>query len=246
MKFLFSLILPILFLFRLEIIYFIKSITLDRWILLFFIITAGLIVFQKKVKFFIVKKIPRIKYFRLRKYQRKILVWIENNNSDSIGEIIVNKLERNILLRFGLIVISTSIFSHYPKLLTSPKPATIFLLILNLYFLLSISLRKNAILFISLIYIFIAISPYIMALLSLEPEINVFETIPIELIYILKLNINNLMETANKLFLYFAPICGSIILFCVLISIICRRLFKMIVINLLKITKTIVQLFEKN
>ncbi|BAZ43732.1 hypothetical protein NIES4102_07330 [Chondrocystis sp. NIES-4102] len=108
---------------------------------------------------------------------------------------------------------SVIIFNHYPVLLTSPKSTTIFLLTLTAYFFISLDLKKEILILMLGVYILMPFAPYALALLSYHTRINLFETLPIDLIFTLDIDIDNLTQTANKLFLFIAPWSVSIILF---------------------------------
>lgn len=157
-----------------------------------------------------------------------------------MGKSLVNRLERNIFIKFGCIIFSVSIFSHYPILLTSPKPATIFLLTLVAYSFIGLAFRKEMLLFMIGVYCLIPFTPYAMAFLSYDTGINLFETLPTDVVFFLDIDINNLTQTANKLFLFNALGCVSIILFLILSSFLVRKFLELVFTAILKILRLLI------
>lgn len=162
MRFMFF-VLPILLFFRVEVFHFFMNLSLIQWILL--ICGSGLCLFsyRRKMKYTAIYLARKFKYFNLRKYRMKISKWAKENNAEEMGKSLVSQLERNVFTKLGCIVLSTTIFSHYPSLLTSPKPATIFLLTLTAYSLIGLAFRKEMLIFMVGIYSLMAIMPYAMA-----------------------------------------------------------------------------------
>lgn len=151
-----------------------------------------------------------------------------------MGKSLTDWLERNVFVNMGCIILSTSICSHYPKLLTNPTPIAIFLLTLTIYSLTSLALRREVLILMVGMYVLIALTPYVMAFLSQDTGINLFETMPTDIVYLLRIDVSNLTQTAHKLFLFLAPCSVLIILFLVLSSVIVRSFLKLLFTRLIK------------
>jgi hypothetical protein len=233
------LVLPILLFFRVEIFHFFINLSLIQWIL--FICFFGLCLFtcKRKISCTFIFFARNLKHFNIRKYRIKTSKWAKENNAEEIGKSLVSQLERNVFTKLGCIVLSTTIFSHYPSLLTSLKPATIFLLTLTVYSLTGLAFRKEILISMVCVYSLMAVMPYSMAFLSHNTGINLFETLPPDVIYMLNIDIFNLTQTANKLFFFTAPWLLLIILFVILSSIIVRSSLKLIFAIFLKMLQSI-------
>lgn len=231
--------LPVLLLFRIEIFHFLTKFTLIQWTLLLSISTLCLFVFREKVKAFVRTISRKIKYFNLKKYRRKLSKWARQNDPEVMGKSLVSQLERNVFTKLGCILFSTVIFSHYPQLLTNPTLATNFLIILTIYPLIGLAFRKDTLIFMVGIYVLIAFMPYATAFLSHDTGINLFETFPTDIVYFLDIDVSNLTQTANKLFLFTLPWYILIILFFIVSSVIIKSFLKLIFTTLLKILQSL-------
>lgn len=231
--------LPVLLFFRIEIFYFVIKFTWIQWTLLLGISALCLFIFRKNTKAFVRKFLQKIKYFNLKKYTRKLSKWARQNDPEVMGKSLVSQLERNVFMKLGCILFSTVIFSHYPKLLTSPTLATRFLLILTIYSLVGLAFRKETLVFMVAMYVLMAFTPYATAFLSHDTGINLFETLPADIVYFLNIDISDLTQTANKLFLFTIPWYILIILFLVLSSVIIRSFLKLIFTILLTILQSL-------
>jgi hypothetical protein len=238
MRFIF-LILPILLFFRVEVFHFLMNLSLIQWILIIFVSGLCSFSYRRKMKYTAIFLARKLKYFNLKKYRIKISKWAKENNAEEMGKSLVSQLERNVFTKLGCIVLSTTIFSHYPSLLTSLKPATIFLLTLTAYSLIGLAFRKEMLIFMVGMYSLMAIMPYAMAFLSHDTGINLFETLPIDVVHLLNIDILNLTQTANKLFLFTAPWLALIILFLILSSLIIRGSLKLIFTIFLKMLQSL-------
>ncbi|MEM7593706.1 MAG: hypothetical protein AAF383_19710 [Cyanobacteria bacterium P01_A01_bin.83] len=185
-------------------------------------------VFRKKISCSIASFVNKLRYFSFKEYIKKLSKSIDDYNPEIIGKSLVDQLERNIFIKFACIILSVSIFSHYPILLTSPKPATIFLLTLIAYCFVSLAFRKEMLPFIIGVYCLIPFTSYAMAYLSYDTGINLFETLPIDVVLFLNMDINNLTQTANKLFLLIASGSVSTILFLILSTLLVRNSLKLV------------------
>lgn len=230
---------PVLFLFRLEILQFFVNLTFIQWVLLLGIAALCLIPFKRKAKCSIRAFIRKLKYFNLRRYRGKLLRWARESDSNVIGKSLVSQLERNVFIKLSCIALSCAIFSHYPRLLLNPMPSTVFLLALTIYSLTSLAFRREVLIFMVGIYFLMALVPYAIAFLSYEEGINLFKTLPADVVYWLGIDIANLTQTANKLFLVLAPCAALIILFFVLFSVIIRGSLNLIFTVFIKIIKLI-------
>jgi len=67
-----------------------------------------------------------------------------------------------------------------------------------------------------------------MAFLSYELGKNFFDTLPIDVVYLLEINAFNLTQTAYKMFFFLAPGIALIILFLILSSFILRSFLKLV------------------
>lgn len=226
--------LPALVFFKLEIFHFFISLKFIQWVLLLGIIASCLILFRIKMMHPMRTSVQQLKYSNLQRYSRELSKWARENDSDAMGKSLVDWLERNVFVNMGCIILSTSIFSHYPKLLTKPTLGTFFLLTLTIYSLTSLALRKEVLIFMSVMYILIPLIPYVIAFLSQDTGINMFETMPADIVYLLGIDISNLTQTAHKLFLFLAPCSVLIILFLVLSSVIVRSFLKLLLTRLIK------------
>jgi hypothetical protein len=230
--------LPILLLFRVEVFHFFMNLTFIQWILLLSLFSLCLFFYRRKIKYLAISSARKLKYFNLRKYRRKLSRWAKENNAEAMGKFLVSQIERNVFTKLGCIALSTAIFSHYPSLMTGLTPATIFLLTLTAYSLLVLAFRKEMLISMVGIYSLMAVVPYIMAFLSHDTGINLFETLPIDIINILNINISDLTQTANKLFLFNVPWIALIILFTVLSSVIIRGFLTLIFTVFLKVIQS--------
>ena len=243
MRFMF-LIVPILLFFRVEIFHFFMNLSLIQWILFICvsICISGLCLFsyRRKMKYTAIFFARKLKYFNLRKYRIKTSKWAKESNAEEMGKALVSKLEWNVFTKWGCIVLSTTIFRHYPSLLTSPKPATIFLLLtLTAYSLIGWAFRKEMLIFMIGMYSLISITPYATVLLSYYTGINLFETLLADVVHLLSIDILNLTQTANNLFLFTAPWLALTILFLTLSSLIIRGALKLIFTIFLKMLQSI-------
>lgn len=226
--------LPALVFFRLEIFHFSISITFIQWFLLLGIIASCLILFRIKMIHLMRTSVQQLKYSNLQRYSGKLSKWARENDSDAMGKSLADWLERNVFVKMGCVILSTSIFSHYPKLLTNPTPFAIFLLTLTIYSLTSLALRREVLILMVGMYVLIALTPYVMAFLSQHTGINLFEAMPADIVYLLGVDISNLTQTAHKLFFFLAPCSVLIILFLVLSSVIVRSFLKLLFTGLIK------------
>ncbi len=236
MQLLFLLLASFLF-FKIEIYNYFVNLSYFQIFLLLIISCLCIFIFRKKIICSMVLFINKLRYFSFKKYIKNLSKSINDCNPEIIGKSLVNRLERNIFIKFGCIILSVSIFSHYPILLTSVKPATIFLLTLTTYSFISLAFRKEMLLFMVGVYCLIPFTPYAMAFISYDTGINLFETLPIDVVFFLNIDINNLTQTANKLFLLIAPWSVSIILFLVLSRFIVRKFLELVFTALLKILR---------
>lgn len=90
------------------------------------------------------------------------------------------------------------------------------------------------------VYCLIPFTPYAMAFLSYDTGINLFETLPIDVVFFLDIDIDNLTQTANKLFFFIAPGSVSIILFFVISTLIVKNFLELVFTALLKILRLLV------
>lgn len=222
------LILTILLLFRIEVFHFFINLSVIQWILLICVSGSCLFYYKRKIKYTAIFLARKLKYFNLRKYRIKISKWAKENNAEKMGQSLVSQLERNVFIKLGCIVLSTTIFSHYPSLLTSPKPAAIFLLTWTVYSLIGLAFRREMLMHMVCICSLMAIMPYAMAFLSHDTGINLFEALPTDAVHLLNIDVLNLIQTANKLFLFTAPGYALIILFLILSSLIIRGSLRLI------------------
>ena len=234
------LLLACFFFFRIEIVNYFINLSHLQLFLLLSIASLCVFIFRKKLNYSTVLFINKLKHFSFKEYIQKISKSIDDNNPEIMGKSLVNRLERNIFIKFGCLIFSVSIFSHYPILLTSPKPATIFLLTLVAYCFIGLAFRKEMLLFMVGIYFLIPFTPYVMAFLSYDTGINLFETLPTDVVFFLDIDINNLTQTANKLFLFNAFGCVSIILFLILSSLLVRKILELVFTAMLKILRLLI------
>ncbi|MBV9386713.1 MAG: hypothetical protein JOZ78_09820 [Chroococcidiopsidaceae cyanobacterium CP_BM_ER_R8_30] len=227
------LLLPILSLFRLEIFHIFANLSFAQCTLLAGITILCLIAFRKKLGDSIISFVQNIKNFNFRRYRRKLLEWAKENNSGVMGKSFVSRLERSMFIKLGCIMLA-AIFGCYPMLLTNPKPAAIFLLTLTIYALMSLAFRREILIVTIGMYIFMAVTPYVMVFLNRYSSMNVFETLPPDLVYLLNMDVLNTTQTANKLFLLITPLFGVAILFFVLSACTIRGFANLIHIALIK------------
>lgn len=237
---LFFLLLACFYFFKIEVLnYFINL----SYLQLFLLLSIGclcLFIFRNKLNYSTVLLVNKLKHFSFREYIQKLSKSIDDNNPEIMGKSLVAWLEQNIFIKFCCIILSVSIFSHYPIILTSPKPATIFLLTLVAYFFIGLAFRKEMLLFMVGVYCLIPFTFYAMAFLSYDTGINLFETWPTDIVFFLNIDINNLTQTANKLFLFNALGCVSIILFLILSSFLVKKFLELVFTAILKILRLLI------
>jgi hypothetical protein len=230
---------PLLLFFRVEVIHFFVNLNSIQWILLLLIFSTCLFFYRRKFKYSLLLSSRKIKYFNLQKIRIKISKWANNNSAEAIGKSIVSQLERNVFTKLGCIVLSTAVLSHYPILLTKPTPAIIFLLTMTAYSFMGLAFRKEMLIFMVGIYSLMAVTPYAMAFLSHDTGINLFETLPADIVSLLNINIFNLTQTANKLFIFTAPWLALIVLILILSSVIIRASLKLVFTIFLKVLQAL-------
>lgn len=230
---------PILLFFRVEILHFFINISLFELLLFIGISSLCLFYYKRKIKCTAIVLARKLKYFNLRKYRIKISNWAKENSAEEMGKSLVAQLERNVWTNLGCIILSVMIFSHFPSLLTNPKPATIFLLTMTAYVLIGLAFRKETLIFMVGLYLLMSITPYFMAFLSYDSGINLFETLPSSLVSLHNIDISNLTQTANKLFFSYAPWYTLLILSLILLAFIIKGSLKFIFAIFLKMLQVI-------
>lgn len=115
-------------------------------------------------------------------------------------------------------------FHHYPlKFLCNTVSAAMIVLAIVAWFFISLAFNKGFLVRFVAIYSLIPFAFYAFAFLSRYTGIDIFESLPVDVVNFLNINIYNLTETANKLFVLTAPSCAVVILFSILSSIFTRR-----------------------
>jgi hypothetical protein len=241
--------LPILLFFRVEVIHFFVNLNFIQWILLLLVFSTCLFFYKRKLKYSVLLFFRKVKYFdlkktrikisNLKKTRIKISKWANNNSAEAIGKSLVSQLERNIFIKLGCIALSTAVLSHYPSLLTKPTPAIIFLLTMTAYSFMGLAFRKEMLIFMISMYSLMAVMPYAMAFLSHDTGINLFESLPADVVSLLNINIFNLTQTANKLFIFTAPWLTLIVLVFILSSVIIRVSLKLVFTVFLKVLQAL-------
>jgi hypothetical protein len=217
--------------FKPEVFHFFMSLTSIQWI--FFLGTSFicLLFSRRKIKYFFILSLRKLKYFNLKKYLRELSRWFKPSNSDLIGKSLVSWLEAKLFIKLGCIYIA-SVFAHYPSSLTTPIPIAIFLLIWTAYSLTALAFRKVMLISAAGLYSCFAFLPYAIFCMSHGTGINLFkvflEPFPIDVIYLLDVDISNLMQTANKLFLFTASLAAFAFLFLFRCSVVIRSITKLI------------------
>lgn len=119
-------------------------------------------------------------------------------------------------------MLSIAIFSYYPLKFLNLVSIAIFIFTLIACTLVNLAFNKKILIGSVAIFLLMAFEPYPLAFLSHYTGVNLFETLPIEVVDFLNINVYNLTETANKLFILIAPSCATIIVFLILSSIATR------------------------
>lgn len=230
-------ILPVVLFFQFEIWFFFSRVTLLQWILLFCITFISLVYFADTRRLLLRKIKLKIKYFRIRRYTKRIARWARKNTSETISQSFVNHLKTNVFIRFYCLLLSISIFRYYPQILTKPLPAKLFLLLLIIYPFIEMAFRPKFLIECIMLFVTMLFVPYILAFLSHNYDINLFETLPIDTIHSPNIDINNLIQTANQYFFHIFPVILLIILFLIFSSVVIRRSLKLFFYTVLKIIK---------
>ena len=91
------------------------------------------------------------------------------------------------------------------------------------YFFISLAFEKETLRRSIILYSSIPFAFYPFALISQYTGMNLFETLPIDVIDAFNINVYNITDIANKLFILTAPSCAITIVFIISSSIVVRR-----------------------
>ncbi len=232
MKFL-GWILSVLLFFRIEVFCFFKNFTFLQWIILLSVSCLCVYFIRRKIIIFARK----IKDFSLNRYRKNLGKWARENDSEVIAKSFVFQLEQNVSLKISCILLSIGIFNYCPSLMTNSTAAAFFLGTLIVYLFVTLAFKKEAVILISGMYFLMAVSFYVMAFFSYYSDVNLFQTIPFDLVYFLNIDISMLTQTANKLFFFTTPLIILSLLFFILSSIIMKYCLKLIFTIFLKVAR---------
>jgi hypothetical protein len=232
--------LPIALFFESEISHFLMSLTFIQWLAIISIFSLSSFFLKRKIKVLMISSIRKIKNFSSKKYKKKLSNWSKEVDAKSMGKSFAFWLERNVFVKLGCIVLSMAIFRHYPILLTELRPATILLLTFMAYSFVSLAFRREMLIFMVVLYTLMAFMPYAMAILGYLSGKNPFETLPTDIIYSQHINISNLTQTANHLFLSIAPWISLMILFLLMSSVFLRFSLNLVFTGFLNVVRLII------
>ena len=196
-----------LWFFKAEVFHFLVNLTFLQWVLILGGFCVCLFFAKDKIKYFVISSVKKLRYFSPKKYRIKLLRSIQEKNAEEKGEILAAWLKNNLSINFGLMMLSMVVFSHYPLKMLNMVSAAILMFTLIAYFFVSLAFEKRALITFVGTYSLVPVAFYPFAFISDYTGINLFETLPADVINFLNLNVYNLIETANKLFFYCSWMC---------------------------------------
>lgn len=222
--FLLPLILPIIWYFKRDITESLSGLSLSQDIYAIVAIALIIVLFKNNVISFIREKYFNIKRFDLRSCIKERTIFIIYNDFETVMVSITKFAKSKIVQYFTILIISItliSILDYLPAQLSFDNPAEKLIIYSIIYFILRLLFDTKF--FWSFVkdlsrYILLSVSSlYVTAVFSYFYHTNLFDTIPIEVVDYLKLDISNFFDTANRLTFSLVPVYLSIGLFLIIV-----------------------------
>lgn len=199
--------------FKAEIFNFLNNLSSSQWIVILGVLCVCLAATNDNVKHFTMSSINNI-YSKINKFREK--------DAEQKGKSLANFLEKTIFVNIFCWSVSTAFFHHYPLKFLNLGSVNTFLFFLVAYCLVELAFNRKMLFGSVGLFSLMPFTFYPFAFISNYTGENIFETFPPDVTNYLSINVYNLAETANKLFVLTAPACALVVLFLISSSIITR------------------------